>query len=88
MHSRRGLERPSPCSAAIHTERQEKTTLLSVIEEKLMVNLRFPLAWTNVGEDRGGGGRGGTHPVVMAATNPGKGLHPCMCFVRPPLSLL
>ena len=82
MHSRRGLERPSPCSAAIHTERQEKTTLLSVIEEKLLVNLRFPLAWTNVGEDRGGGGEGWHTPCCNGSNKPWKGFAPLHVFCQ------
>ena len=53
------------CCGAVHTscsltcasfckKRKENTTLLSVIKEKLMVNLSFPLAWANIKGEGGG----------------------------------
>ena len=43
----------------IERKRKEKTTLLSVIKEKLMINLSFPLALSQYEGGRGKGGGGG-----------------------------
>ena len=47
---------PSSCKSPPQQNRKDKTMLLSVIEEKLMVDLSVPLAQANIKRGRGDGG--------------------------------
>ena len=52
-------------------KRKAMTTLSSVIKEKLIFNLSFPLAWANIkGGVGGGGGDGSTSEDITAWVTP------------------